>query len=83
VPLILTECRFESPGGRLFLAGVDQSCRRSLTEWTQGVPRWVAWGAVEGYLVFDSLDEYYGRPPGPGDGPEDAGPGAAADRPGD
>jgi hypothetical protein len=61
MPLILTECRFESLGGRLFLAGIDQSCSRSLIEWTQGAPRWVAWEAVEGYLVFDSLDEYYNR----------------------
>ena len=66
MPIILTECRFESVGGRLFLAGVDQSCRRALREWSEGMPRWVAWEIVEGYLVFDSLDEYYSRLKGPG-----------------
>ncbi|HEY7159471.1 MAG TPA: hypothetical protein VH575_36330 [Gemmataceae bacterium] len=72
MPMILTECRFESLGDRLFLAGIDQSCRRSLTEWTQGVRRCVAWEAVEGYLVFDSLDEYYSRLHDPSDEQEDA-----------
>jgi hypothetical protein len=83
MPMILTECRFELLGGRLFLAGVDQSCRRSLTEWTRGAGRWLAWEAVEGYLVFDSLNEYYRRLEDSGDDPEEADPGAAADRPGE
>jgi hypothetical protein len=61
MPLILTECRFEPLGGRLFLAGVDRSCSRSLTEWSEGARRSVAWEAVESYLIFDSLDDYYDR----------------------
>jgi hypothetical protein len=67
MPMILTACRFESLGGRLFLAGTDQSCWRSYVEWTQGVRRWVAWDIVEGFLVFDSLEEYYSRINDPGD----------------
>jgi hypothetical protein len=61
MPVILTECRFESLGGRLFLAGVERSCYRWLKEWSEGARRRVAWEAVESFLVFDSLEEYHSR----------------------
>jgi hypothetical protein len=81
MPVILTECRFESLGDRLFFAGIEQSCYRSLTEWSQGVRRSVAWETVEGYLVFDSLEDYYRRLDDSSEAQERADQTAVADRP--
>jgi hypothetical protein len=61
VPIILTDCRFERQGGRLFLVGISQPCRRSLVEWSDGSVRCVAWDAVEEYVVFDSLAAFHTR----------------------
>jgi hypothetical protein len=67
-PMILTDCRFERQGGRLFLLGTSRSSRSWLTEWDDGTLRAVAWDAVDDYLVFDSLAAYFARwsPPSSG-----------------
>ncbi|HEY1188560.1 MAG TPA: hypothetical protein VGE74_12985, partial [Gemmata sp.] len=83
IPVVLTDCRFERQGGRLFLVGTNQPCRSWLAEWCDGTRRCVAWDAVEEYVVFDSLADYHARQgPSPGEAVAEqrpAEPGAAPD----
>lgn len=60
-PTVLTDAAFETQGGRLFLTGTCQPTEPSMDEWVTGVRCCVAWEAVEQYLVFGSLGEYYAR----------------------
>ena len=47
------------------MVGTNRPCRSWLTEWCDGTRRCVAWDAVEEYVVFDSLADYYARQGGP------------------
>lgn len=60
-PAILSDCRFEWQGGRLFLTAIRQPCASHLPSWTDGARCCIAWECVEEYLVFDSLADYHGR----------------------
>jgi hypothetical protein len=64
-PLVLTDCTFVVVGNRLFLVGTSLAPDRSRTEWSDGVRHRIAWDAVEEYLLFDSVEEYYDRRPTP------------------
>src|SRR5262245_42024386 len=58
---VLSQCRFEWQGDRLFLAGLRQPCARQVPSWTDGVPCYIAWEAVEEYMVFSSAADYQAR----------------------
>jgi hypothetical protein len=60
-PIVLKECMLETRAGRHFLVGVSVPAQASVSEWTDGVRRAVAWDAVDDYLLFDSPDDYYAR----------------------
>jgi hypothetical protein len=88
-PVVLSECRFESQGGRLFLVGVRQPCARHLRSWTDGIRSCIVWECIEEYLVFDSLSDYHSRltpsaadeSVADGEGAYHGEPGAPADEP--
>jgi hypothetical protein len=58
---ILSECRFESQGGRIFLVGIRQPCSRQRPSWTDGIQCLVAWDGIEEYMVFESVSDYHNR----------------------
>jgi len=59
--LVLGGCSFEMQAGRLFLSGTNVPCIPGSHNWTDGVRRLVAWDSIEGYMVFDSVEDYYSR----------------------
>jgi hypothetical protein len=60
-PIVLSDCFLETRGDRLFLVGTSQPAQRSVSEWSDGVRRAIAWDAVEEYFLFDALEDYYAR----------------------
>lgn len=66
-PVVLSDCRFESQVGRLFLVGVRQPSAPDRASWTDGALCCVAWDCVEEYMEFGSLGELLRRL-GPDDG---------------
>jgi hypothetical protein len=52
--------RWETQGGRLFLAGTVPR-GGSGRDWAEGAVRAVAWDEVTDYLVFDSIKDFHKR----------------------
>jgi hypothetical protein len=52
--------RFEMQNDRLFLTGnVIEGC--STNDWLSGLIASVAWDCVEGYVIFESAEDYLSR----------------------
>ena len=58
--VVLEQARFEMQGDKLFIVGVFAE-GTTANDWATGVHTAVAWGNVEQYLVFDSLEDYFVR----------------------
>jgi hypothetical protein len=58
--IVIEHPTFEIQGGRVFIVGQFAEGTTS-NDWASGVQTAVSWDAVEQYLVFDTIEEYFSR----------------------
>ena len=56
----VVEPHFERQGGRLFLCG-ESAPGETPNDWIAGCKLCLAWESIEGYVVFQSLEDYVRR----------------------
>ena len=57
---LIRDPSFREQGGRLFWVGLVPE-EASRDNWMEGLPCAIAWDAVQGYVVFDSMSDYLAR----------------------